>query len=113
MTGLCDARHRAMRCIVRCSASQETLSRLDQMMNELTCRELVELVTDYFENALSDIDRARVEQHLAACDGCDTYVSQMRQTIQTLGRLEEKDISSEAQEKLLRAFRDWHETRKI
>ncbi len=77
------------------------------MTNELTCQELVELVTDYFENALTETERARVEQHLASCDGCDTYVEQMRETIETLGKLQEKDVSAEAQEKLLTVFRDW------
>ncbi len=77
------------------------------MANELTCRELVELVTDYFENALSETERARVREHLASCDGCDTYVEQMRQTIQTLGKLEEKDVSPEAEEKLRRVFWKW------
>ena len=73
----------------------------------LTCQELVELVTDYFEDALAEAERVRVEAHLASCDGCDTYVEQMRQTIQTLGVLSQDDIAPEAQEKLLDVFRDW------
>ena len=73
----------------------------------LTCQELVELVTDYIENALSEGERARVEEHLAGCDGCDRYVEQMRQTIQALGVLQEKDLAPDAQEKLLNVFRDW------
>lgn len=77
------------------------------MANELTCKELVELVTDYFENALSENERARIQEHLASCDGCDTYVEQMRQTIETLGKLQEKDVSPEAEEKLKHVFRDW------
>lgn len=77
------------------------------MEPELTCQELVELVTNYFENALTETERARVEQHLASCDGCDTYVEQMRQTIETVGKLQEKDVSPDAQEKLLKVFRDW------
>lgn len=82
------------------------------MTSELTCKELVELVTDYFENALSAEERAEVEAHLAGCDGCDRYVEQMRETIATLGALRQEDISPDAQEKLLGAFRDWG-TRKI
>ena len=77
------------------------------MEPELTCQELVELVTNYFENALTEAERARVEQHLASCDGCDTYVEQLRETIETLGKLQEKDVSPDAQEKLLKVFRDW------
>lgn len=77
---------------------------------ELTCRELVELVTDYFENALPARELLRVEQHLAACDGCERYVAQMRQTVQTLGALKQEDLSPEAQAKLLDVFRDWRKS---
>ena len=44
----------------------------------LTCKEMVEIVTDYLEGALSPEDRSRFEQHLALCDGCTYYVEQMR-----------------------------------
>ena len=77
------------------------------MPNELTCQELVELVTDYFENALSENDRARLEKHVASCDGCDRYLNQMRQTIETLGTLKQADVPPDAEETLLRVFRDW------
>jgi predicted anti-sigma-YlaC factor YlaD len=51
---------------------------------ELACRELVELVTDYFEGALQPADSARVEGHLARCLGCRRYLDQMRATIAAL-----------------------------
>jgi anti-sigma factor RsiW len=75
--------------------------------NELTCQELVELVTDYLEGTLPAADRARFEAHLARCDGCDTYVEQMRQTIRLTRRLSEDSLAPEAREDLLRTFRDW------
>jgi anti-sigma factor RsiW len=78
-------------------------------MNELTCKELVELVTDYFENVMSAEERARLEAHLAKCDGCDRYVDQMRQTIADLGALREQDISPEAEAALLQVFREWQQ----
>ena len=74
---------------------------------DIACRELVELVTDYFEGALSRRDRHRFERHIAACDGCRTYVEQMRLTSRALGGLTEETISVEAREALLHAFRDW------
>jgi anti-sigma factor RsiW len=74
---------------------------------ELTCKAMVELVTDYFEGALSRSDRRRFERHLAACDGCTTYVEQMRQVVFTLGRLTEDSMPPEAADALLRAFRNW------
>jgi anti-sigma factor RsiW len=74
---------------------------------EMVCRELVELVTDYFEDALPRRDRRRFERHIAGCDGCQTYVEQMRLTSRALGGLTEETISPEARDALLHAFRDW------
>lgn len=73
----------------------------------MTCREFVELVTDYLDGALGLPDAARFEEHLSLCPGCETYLEQIRRTISEVGRLEEDDISAEARTKLLSAFRDW------
>lgn len=73
----------------------------------LTCKELVEIVTDYLEGTLSPSDQKRFSEHLALCDGCQAYLQQVRVIVATLGRLNEQLISSEAREKLLRAFRNW------
>ena len=78
--------------------------RLDR---ELTCAQLVELVTDYFEQRLPLDDTERFEEHLAFCDGCSTYFEQMRTTISATGRLRPDDLPSELQERLLAAFRGW------
>jgi anti-sigma factor RsiW len=72
----------------------------------LTCRELVELVTDYLEGAMPAGERARVERHLAACDGCTAYVEQMRLTLRALGKIPEETISERAREELMVVFRD-------
>jgi anti-sigma factor RsiW len=74
---------------------------------EMTCRELVQLITDYFEGGLSRRDRRRFERHLRSCDGCPTYVEQMRETVRVTGTLEEDALSAEARRELLAAFRDW------
>lgn len=76
--------------------------------NELSCRELVEIVTEYLEGALAPGERARVERHLGDCEGCTVYVDQMRETVRLTGRLREQDLEPAARETLLRAFRDWH-----
>jgi anti-sigma factor RsiW len=74
---------------------------------ELTCRELVELVTDYLEGSLSREDRKRFERHIAGCDGCSGYVEQMRVTIRAVGTLSEEALSPAARDELLRVFRGW------
>lgn len=74
---------------------------------ELTCKELVELVTDYLENALSESDRTRFDAHLSDCPFCHIYLDQMRQTIRAAGQLHEEAIPPEALSDLLARFRDW------
>ena len=77
------------------------------MSDDLPCRELVELVTDYLEGALPASERARFEAHLAICSGCRAYLEQMRQTVRSMGRLSEESIDPDVKERLLEAFRDW------
>jgi anti-sigma factor RsiW len=74
---------------------------------KLTCRELVELVTDYLEGSLSRRDRARFEAHIAACGNCTQYVEQFRETIRLTGTLREADVSPEAEAALLAQFDAW------
>jgi anti-sigma factor RsiW len=76
-------------------------------LEPMTCRELVELVTDYFEGRLPRWDRFAFERHIADCDGCTRYVEQMRETIRLTGRLREEDVPPAGREALLNAFRDW------
>jgi anti-sigma factor RsiW len=81
--------------------------RLDR---ELTCAQLVELVTDYLEGGLSLADAERFEEHIAFCDGCSSYFDQMRATIAAAGHLHEDDLPAELQERLVEAFRAWSPT---
>ncbi len=76
-------------------------------LDDITCRELVELVNDYIEGALSDADRARFEAHLGICEACVTYVDQIRMTIGASGRLTEEQLDPQARDELLSAFRGW------
>jgi predicted anti-sigma-YlaC factor YlaD len=76
-------------------------------MPELTCKELVEVVTDYLEGRMPAERRLLFEEHVAFCDGCQTYLEQMRTTVRLTGTLSEADIPPEARDGLLRVFRDW------
>jgi anti-sigma factor RsiW len=77
----------------------------------MTCRQVVELVTDYLEGVLPREDAARFERHLGDCFWCTRYVEQMRVTIATVGRIDEASLSPEAERALLNAFRDWNAER--
>jgi anti-sigma factor RsiW len=74
---------------------------------ELTCAELVELVTDYLEGHLDAALLRRLEDHLAGCDPCVAFIHQMRTTIALSGRLRVDDLGSNAKADLLAAFRGW------
>lgn len=72
---------------------------------ELTCKELVELITDYLEGVLPAAEHARFDEHLAGCPFCRTYLEQMRQTIDTVGHLPEESVEPSALNALLAHFR--------
>jgi predicted anti-sigma-YlaC factor YlaD len=74
---------------------------------DISCQELVELVTEYLEGALSPEDHARFEEHASNCRGCKAYLSQMRETIRLVGRLEREHVSPEAERELREAFHSW------
>jgi len=76
-------------------------------VDDMTCRELVELVTDYLEGALTPGEHQRFEHHLGGCTVCPRYVEQLRATIRVLGRLQEDDVPEPARDVLLETFRCW------
>ncbi len=73
----------------------------------LTCRDLVELVTEYLEGTMPDEARERFERHLAFCAECDIYLDQMKHTIAATGALAGDEIDPEALDRLMAAFRDF------
>jgi anti-sigma factor RsiW len=72
----------------------------------LDCDEFVELVTAYLEDALDAADRQRVLDHLDLCDGCSTYLEQIRATVRAVGDLPEPGgLPDAGRQRLLDAFR--------
>lgn len=73
--------------------------------DELACREFVELVSDYLDGSMAASDRARFEAHLAECDGCTSYLQDIRLVV---GSLHELPTTQDpvTYETLLNAFRD-------
>jgi len=73
---------------------------------DLACTEVVEIVTDYLEGALSPAEAARLERHLETCDGCSEYLDQMRTIAGSLAGLGEAPIPAAMRDGLIKAFRD-------
>lgn len=74
--------------------------------NPISCREAVELVTEYVEGVLGAEDRARFEAHLRCCDWCGAYLEQIRVTLRVVGHLEPEDLDPAFERGLLEAFRE-------
>jgi anti-sigma factor RsiW len=79
--------------------------------DEMSCRELVEVITDYIEDTMPSVDRRRFEAHIEECAYCANYLDQMRETIATTGELREESLDPGARDRLLQVFRGWAATR--
>lgn len=73
------------------------------------CQEMVELVTDYLEGALTSSQRRRFQAHLAGCEHCREYLEQMRATIRLTGALREQDFTPAMREEFTALYRRFRE----
>jgi len=79
------------------------------MTNDYGCAEFVELVTAFLEGELDERTEIRFLEHLVACDGCERFLEQMSRTVQVLGQLPGERLSTDSEQRLLSAFRNWRE----
>jgi anti-sigma factor RsiW len=77
----------------------------------LACGEVVELVTDYLEDALPTPVTVVMTAHLSTCPDCSAYVAEMRQTIEILASLTPQPPSDDMSRRLRKLFRTWAERR--
>lgn len=75
--------------------------------NQLNCQEVVELITDYLEQALLPEMQEQFEEHIAECPGCVSYLEQVQQTMLMLRKLTEQQMFPETKQELLELFRNW------
>jgi anti-sigma factor RsiW len=82
------------------------MSRPDMDPREaMSCRQFVEIVTDYLEQQLDEARRLWTEEHLAECGACRTYLDQMRQTISALRGLGDATLGPAQRDRILAAMR--------
>jgi predicted anti-sigma-YlaC factor YlaD len=79
-------------------------SSLAAVADEITCRQFVELVTDYFEGAVGRRTLNQVEEHLVMCDWCVTYADHMETIVTALHELKD-GVTVEPPETLLAILR--------
>ncbi|MDQ1627976.1 MAG: hypothetical protein QOI54_1720 [Actinomycetota bacterium] len=77
------------------------------MERVLTCRELVEIVADYLDGALSADRHAAVVAHLGQCEGCYRYLAQLQSTLRVLSTVSSPNLSAQRRSAALEAFRHW------
>lgn len=75
----------------------------------MRCRYIVQLLTDYLEDALSSPAHNRVADHLAECDACSAFLDQMRAIIRATGTVDDDHLSPSTRQALLTQFRDWYD----
>jgi anti-sigma factor RsiW len=73
----------------------------------MDCIDFVEIVTDYLDRRLDADTLGRFEAHVAQCDGCETYLDQIRATIALSGRLGATDLDPATRAAVVRLFRGW------
>jgi predicted anti-sigma-YlaC factor YlaD len=76
----------------------------------LTCKEVVELVTEYLENVLLPGLHKQLEEHVADCPGCTNYIEQVQLTVGMLQQLAQEPVFPETKQKLLEVFRYWKQS---
>jgi anti-sigma factor (TIGR02949 family) len=73
----------------------------------VTCREVLDLLTEYLDGALAPMEHARVAAHLEECEACRRYLDQFTATIEVTAALREEAAPDDVRESLLAAFRTW------
>ncbi len=82
----------------------------DTAAADLQCRELVELITAYLEDALPAPTRAQFDAHIRNCPDCCTYVSDMVLLVQRIGDLREQWPQALDRARLRTLFHNWRKT---
>ncbi|MBA3475663.1 MAG: zf-HC2 domain-containing protein [Actinobacteria bacterium] len=71
-----------------------------------SCRQIVELVTEYLDGGLEVSERLAFERHVAICPPCRGYLSQLRRVSRVAGSLSEDDVPERLRKSLHEAFRE-------
>jgi anti-sigma factor (TIGR02949 family) len=60
------------------------VSQNEKVIAGLSCARVLEMLSDYLDGELAALDRARLEEHLRACEGCTRFASELRATVRAL-----------------------------
>jgi predicted anti-sigma-YlaC factor YlaD len=75
---------------------------------EITCREFVEVVTDYLEGVVPEDQVELIEEHLVMCDWCKTYLDQIDAIVAALPAIVTPEpVPTTTSDALVTMFRTW------
>jgi hypothetical protein len=74
---------------------------------QLTCKDVVELISDYLGRRLQPDESGPLEQHLLLCEPCTAYLEQMRSIVELAGTLDRAVPPSPDRSLALDVFRRW------
>lgn len=75
-------------------------------LDDVACRQVVEMLTDYLDGVLPMEDRAALEQHLVLCEECTTFLEQLRTTIGLTGVLREEDVPDQVMAAVMQVIKE-------
>ena len=76
--------------------------------DEITCREFVEVVTDYLEGVVPEDQVELIEEHLVMCDWCKTYLDQIDALVAALPAIATPEpVPATTRDALLTMFQGW------
>jgi hypothetical protein len=82
--------------------------------SELECRQIAELLGDYFDGSLPNHLRELLEWHIDGCQPCVAFINTYRETISVTRRLPDAPMPVELKKRLVafvKSARDPRETR--
>lgn len=106
-SGVTDAFAAGLQQEERCRTPVGPAKRGALAVHGITCREVLELLTDYLDGVLAPAVEAAVVTHLEGCEGCRRYLAQFIASIEATAKLREDAVPVEVRETLLAAFRTW------
>jgi anti-sigma factor RsiW len=74
--------------------------------SELECRQIAELLGEYFDGTLPSHTRELLEFHIDGCPPCVAFVNTYRGTIAATRRLPETPMPTELKKRLLNVLRE-------
>ncbi len=80
------------------------LSPAEQPVPDITCRDVAAWTSAYLDAHADDATQVRMALHLAACAGCEAYVSQIAAVRDLLDRLPGPAVELTLRDRLRQAF---------